>query len=193
MGAIRPLVMPVTAVRAQAGGDLPLADASVDLVTCFNVLHHIPNVSHVLSEFARVLSPGGLLLLREPTTSMGGNWGTRRPGLTPHERGVPPSYLRSKRTSRGFALERASFALFPPVLKLWQLGPAPYNSRILTALDRLLCRLLARWTIRTGVRAWVDTAAETLPGSAGRPLRELPGAPSASPPVAARIENNLRA
>lgn len=140
------LLMPVAAVRAQPSGDLPLADASVDLVTCFDVLHHVPNVGHVLGEFARVLSPGGLLLLREPTTSMGGNWGTRRPGLTPHERGVPPSYLRSQLTARGFVVERATFAIFPPILKLWRLGPAPYNSRILTAVDRLLCRVLVpRW------------------------------------------------
>jgi SAM-dependent methyltransferase len=139
-------VMPTGAVRAQPSGDLPLAGASVDLVTCFNVLHHIPNVSHVLGEFARVLGPGGLLLVREPTTSMGGNWGTRRPGLTTHERGIPPAYLRDQLTAHGFVIERDTFAIFPPILKLWRLGPAPYNSRILTSLDLLLCRLLVpRW------------------------------------------------
>ncbi|HUA48908.1 MAG TPA: class I SAM-dependent methyltransferase [Solirubrobacteraceae bacterium] len=136
------LVMPTTAVCAKPSGDVALANESVDLVTCFNVLHHIPNVSHVLGEFARVLCSSGLLLLREPTTSMGGNWGTRRPGLTTHERGIPPSYLRGKLMAHGFVIEHDTFAIFPLVLKLWQLGPAPYNSRILTSLDRLLCRLL---------------------------------------------------
>jgi Methyltransferase domain len=53
------LVMPISVVRARPNGDLALSDASVDLATCFNVLHHIPNVSHVLSEFARVLQCGG--------------------------------------------------------------------------------------------------------------------------------------
>lgn len=140
------LVMPTTVVHAQPSGDLSLDDASVDLVTCFDVLHHIPNVAHVLGEFARVLRSGGLLLLREPTTSMGGNWGMRRPGLTTHERGLPPSWLRGHLLARGFVIERATFAIFPPILKLWRLGPAPYNSRILTSLDRLLCRLLVpRW------------------------------------------------
>jgi SAM-dependent methyltransferase len=136
------LVMPTTVIRAQPSGDLTLADASVDLVTCFDVLHHIPNVSHVLGEFARVLCPGGLLLLREPTTSMGGNWGKRRPGLTTHERGIPPRYLRGRLTDLGFVIERDTFTIFPPILKLWQLGPPPYNSRIVTSLDRVLCRLL---------------------------------------------------
>jgi SAM-dependent methyltransferase len=140
------LVMPTTVLRARPDGGLALPDASVDLVTCFDVLHHIPNVSHVLGEFARVLGSGGLLLLREPTTSMGGNWGMRRPGLTMHERGIPPSYLRRQLSALGFVIERDTFAIFPPILKLWRLGRAPYNSRILTSVDRALCRLLvAHW------------------------------------------------
>jgi SAM-dependent methyltransferase len=141
------LVMPTTVVGAQPSGNLTLGDGTVDLVTCFNVLHHIPNVSHVLGEFARVLSSGGLLLLREPVTTLGGNWGTRqRPGLTIHERGIPPSYLRHQLKAHGFVIDRGTFAIFPPILKLWKLGPAPYNSRFLTSLDRLLCRVLApRW------------------------------------------------
>jgi SAM-dependent methyltransferase len=136
------LAMPTTVVLAQPSGDLGLGDASVDLVTCFNVLHHIPNVSHVLGEFARVLASGGLLLLSEPITSMGGNWGTSRPGLTPHERGVPPAWLRGELRANGFSIEHDTFTIFPPILRLWKLGPAPYNSRLLTSLDRALCRLL---------------------------------------------------
>lgn len=140
------LVMPTTVVRAQPSGDLAVGDATIDLVTCFNVLHHVPNVSHILEEFARVLSSGGLLLLREPTTSMGGNWGTSRPGLTPHERGIPPAYLRRELKAHRFVIEHDTFAIFPPILKLWKLGLAPYNSRVLTSLDRLLCRaLMPRW------------------------------------------------
>jgi ubiquinone/menaquinone biosynthesis C-methylase UbiE len=34
------------------------------------VLHHIPNVEHVLAELARVLTPGGLALIREPIHSV---------------------------------------------------------------------------------------------------------------------------
>jgi SAM-dependent methyltransferase len=140
------LAMPTTALRAQPSGDIALADASVDLVTCFSVLHHIPNVSRVLGEFARVLCSGGLLLLREPITSMGGDWAVRRPGLTAHERGIPPAYLRRQLAAHGFIIEHESFGIFPPILKLWRLGRAPYNSRILTSLDRVVCRLLKpRW------------------------------------------------
>jgi ubiquinone/menaquinone biosynthesis C-methylase UbiE len=67
-------------------------DETFDLITCISVLHHIPNVSFVLSELCRVLKPDGYLLLREPINSMG-DWRTKRPGLTANERGIPKDYL----------------------------------------------------------------------------------------------------
>jgi ArsR family transcriptional regulator len=42
---------------------LPLEDASVDLATLILVLHHSPDPERALSEAARVLRPGGKLLL----------------------------------------------------------------------------------------------------------------------------------
>jgi len=137
------LIMPTAVVLAQPSGDLALGDATVDLVMCFSVLHHIANVSHVLGEFARVLEPGGLLLLREPVTSLGGDWGIPRPGLTPHERGIPREYLRRQLAAEGFVVEHETLGIFPLILKLWRLGPVPYNSRALTSLDLTLCRVLA--------------------------------------------------
>lgn len=38
---------------------LPLADSSVDLVTCVTALHLMPDVDAVLGEWTRVLRPGG--------------------------------------------------------------------------------------------------------------------------------------
>lgn len=40
---------------------LPFDGASFDLVTCRIALHHFPNPRQALTEFARVLKPGGLL------------------------------------------------------------------------------------------------------------------------------------
>ena len=37
-------------------GKLPYGDDSFDLITCFGVLHHIPNVSTIMKEFSRVLN-----------------------------------------------------------------------------------------------------------------------------------------
>lgn len=41
---------------------LPLADSSVDLVTCVTGLHLIPGTDRVLAEWARVLRPGGTVV-----------------------------------------------------------------------------------------------------------------------------------
>jgi ubiquinone/menaquinone biosynthesis C-methylase UbiE len=48
-------------IRADATG-LPLRDASVDRILCFNGLHVIPNKAAVIAEFARILRPGGDVL-----------------------------------------------------------------------------------------------------------------------------------
>lgn len=45
---------------------LPLADASVDLVTMFDVLEHIPDDAASVAEAKRVLKPGGTLLVSCP-------------------------------------------------------------------------------------------------------------------------------
>lgn len=47
---------------------LPFDDASFDLVTCRLALHHFPNPHQALSEFARVLKPGGVLGLADNIT-----------------------------------------------------------------------------------------------------------------------------
>jgi SAM-dependent methyltransferase len=44
------------------GEDLPLPDASVDIVYCRQVLHHTTDLPRVLRECARVLRSGGILL-----------------------------------------------------------------------------------------------------------------------------------
>lgn len=48
--------------------DIPLADASVDVVFMFKSLHHVPvgQMSAAMAEIARVLRPGGQLYVSEP-------------------------------------------------------------------------------------------------------------------------------
>ena len=47
--------------------DMPVADASVDCVTCTQVLEHIEDDNGAVAEFARVLKPGGHALITVPT------------------------------------------------------------------------------------------------------------------------------
>ena len=44
---------------------LPLADASVDLVVVSQSLHHVDSIEHVLAEGARLLKPGGRMVVLE--------------------------------------------------------------------------------------------------------------------------------
>lgn len=45
---------------------LPFADDSADTVLCFEVLEHVPQPFAAVAELARVLRPGGVLLLTTP-------------------------------------------------------------------------------------------------------------------------------
>jgi demethylmenaquinone methyltransferase/2-methoxy-6-polyprenyl-1,4-benzoquinol methylase len=55
------------------GRSLPLATESVDAVVVVDALHHMPDQRRVLGEVARVLAPGGVLVVREfdPDTALG--------------------------------------------------------------------------------------------------------------------------
>ncbi|WP_198373122.1 class I SAM-dependent methyltransferase [Roseomonas rosulenta] len=56
------LTIPLVQARAEA---LPLADASVDLVSMGYALRHVPDLVLAFAEFRRVLRPGGRVLLLE--------------------------------------------------------------------------------------------------------------------------------
>lgn len=54
--------------------DLPLADASVDMVFCHQTFHHLVEQEKSLAEFYRVLKPGGYLLFAESTEAYIDTW-----------------------------------------------------------------------------------------------------------------------
>jgi ubiquinone/menaquinone biosynthesis C-methylase UbiE len=47
------------------GSALPVADASLDLVLCNSVLHHLREPARLFAEIARVAAPGGAILVRD--------------------------------------------------------------------------------------------------------------------------------
>jgi len=128
-------------------GELPYDDASFDLITCLGVLHHIPNVSRVLGELARVLRPGGHLLLREPIVSMG-DWRRPRPGLTQRERGIPLAVFRDQWAKAGLDALHQALCAFPLTPRLRRItGQHPFLSPGAVQLDAWLSRLFA-WNLR---------------------------------------------
>jgi len=53
-------------IRNEDVTNLSFADASMDIVLCFDVLEHVPDYRAALSEFYRVLGKGGQLVLSVP-------------------------------------------------------------------------------------------------------------------------------
>jgi len=92
---------------------LPLADDSVDLVTCVTVLHLIPDPTTVVAEWARVLRPGGRAItatFAEVDRSEHGN----RHGSTPspqaqHDRFRTPELMAALLDAAGLVLRRDEF------------------------------------------------------------------------------------
>lgn len=48
---------------------IPAPDASFDAILCSEVLEHVPEPTHALDEFARLLKPGGMVILTAPFAS----------------------------------------------------------------------------------------------------------------------------
>jgi SAM-dependent methyltransferase len=139
--------IPARYVKPDVSGRLPFASAIFDLITCLGVLHHIPNVSDVLTELHRCLMPSGFALVREPVISMG-NWMRPRPGLTKHERGIPDELFAQIIAQAGFHVVSKSYCMFPLIPRLWSaFGGVAFNSTIASRLDSLLARSL-RWNLR---------------------------------------------
>lgn len=133
--------VPVSYVKPVASGDIPFDSASLDLITCLGVLHHIPNVSKLVNEFYRVLRPGGYALVREPIISMG-DWRKPRTGLTKRERGIPLPALRDFVKQAGFKVLRERKCVFSLTSRLKHVVSGPvFNSLAVVALDALLSSL----------------------------------------------------
>ncbi len=131
-------------VVPQFSGDIALADNTQNFVCAFSVLHHIPNVSKVINEIGRVMRQGGLLMVREPCSSMGDWRGPR--SATPNERGISRALINHFAERAGFELERAPTPiLLEPLNKIFKksLGLKVIPHPALYAVDRVLSRILS--------------------------------------------------
>ncbi|MDA1307283.1 MAG: class I SAM-dependent methyltransferase [Acidobacteria bacterium] len=125
-------------------GRMPFADGSVDVVCAFSVLHHIANVTDVLRETARILSPGGAFFVREPCSSMG-DWRRAR-SATPNERGISREWMLT--SARAVGLQVASRpvpVVFEPINKMLvrTIGYRVIPQPLLYVVDRFISSALA--------------------------------------------------
>lgn len=164
---------PVRYVQPQPSGLLPFADRGFDVIVCMGVLHHVANVSTVVREMHRVLEPGGFVLLREPTHSMG-DWRRPRPGLTRRERGIPVGIFRSIVRDAGFDVVREARCMFSLTSRLGRLARRPvWSIDAIVKLDAWVCR----WPLWSRRYHALNTAHKLRPTAMAFVLRK-PGGPA---------------
>ena len=123
-----------------ASGKLKLKSNSFNLITCFGTLHHIPNVSFVFSELARVLNKGGYFLLREPIVSMG-DWTKSRKGLTKRERGIPEAVFEEIIKQNSLKIISKRKIMFPILRRLDYKNKKAGNNKLFVYIDYLISKL----------------------------------------------------
>ena len=129
--------------KPNLNGKLDFPDKHFHLATSMGALHHIANVTTVLREFHRCLTPGGYMLIREPIVTQG-DWRHPRRGLTKNERGIPYRLFKSIVTDVGFQIEHSALFDFAPFTRIMaELGIPAFTNPFTTRADRLLSLLFS--------------------------------------------------
>jgi SAM-dependent methyltransferase len=96
--------------------DLPAETGSLDLITLFDTIEHVPDDARVLSECRRALAPGGLLFLSVPAYQF---LYANNDRVAHHQRRYTARGLRRRLLEAGFSSPRVSYfntLLFPAIL-----------------------------------------------------------------------------
>lgn len=145
-------------IQPRHTGDIDIPDNSTNLFLAYSVLHHIPNVSKVISEASRVLEKNGILIIREPCSSMG-MWGTNR-SATPNERGIPKRLIMEYCDRYGLeVIGKPIPILLEPINKLLKktIGYKFISFYFIYLLDRVMSSLVS-----INDHYWRDTAIKKI-------------------------------
>ena len=96
--------------------ELPAGDGSVDLVTLFDTIEHVPDDDRALREARRVLSPGGLVFISTPAYQF---LYANNDRVAHHERRYTAGKLRRKLLAAGLEPVKITYfntLLFPAIL-----------------------------------------------------------------------------
>ena len=139
--------VPCIYIKPNPNGDMPFNSNTFDLITCFGVMHHIPNVSHVMNEVYRCLDVGGLFFIREPIVSQG-DWRYPRKGVTKNERGIPENIFDRIIIDCGFEVVYRRYCDFQPLPLLARfLKIGLYNNVQVVAFDDFISNIFP-WSKR---------------------------------------------
>ena len=107
-----------------AAESLPFKSDSIDLLTCRTAPHHFHRLDEAISEFARVVRPGGALLLVDSCTSEDPEAAAWQQDMEirrdpTHVRNLPPSEWRSLVGSVGLVIDFESIARVEMTFDAW--------------------------------------------------------------------------
>jgi len=145
------------------GAQLPLKDSTMDAIIGLDIFEHIENDVAAFSEAARVLKPGGILVLSVPAFQA--LWGPHDVALM-HFRRYRRREIRQRLESAGLEPVRVSYSVFFlfPVVVVWRMLeklkrgkeeaslvilPGPLN-RVLAGLQRLEAALIGHTNLPWG-------------------------------------------
>ncbi len=149
--------------------DLPLDDATIDIVTCRIAPHHFPDPAAFVAEVARVLRPGGRFLLVDSTVPDGpvgaffNDYETVRDPS--HERSLTGAEWIALLERNGFTIEavepfrkRHEFADWTDRMQVSDAGKARLQEMMLNAGEDVHRAFEVAFDPNTGaVVSWVDT------------------------------------
>lgn len=153
----------VSVVHGVLGEALPAATA--DSVVAVNVLEHVQDDAAFVAHAARVLSPGGHLLLFVPAGP--GIFGTLDEAFE-HYRRYEREGLRALLGAAGFELHDLRYTNLPGVLAWWLTGRVLRRRTVTARSARTYDRLVIPW-LRRLERHWTPPLGQSLVAVARRP------------------------